>query len=165
MARVQRQKVLVVFFRRIEAFQWLDLRRDRPAERAGMVELLDIGFRQLHLARACREYGRAVLRSGIGALAAPLRRIMRHREEDAQQLAGRDHARIIGDLDQFRMAGAPGADSFILRRIRRAAGIAGDRRFDALHMLEHALHAPETAAGDDKRLCRRLGGSRPPAPG
>ncbi len=40
------------------------------------------------------------------------------------------------------------------------AGIAGDNHGYALHVLEHALHAPETAASEHRLLGSRLCGPR-----
>ena len=54
------------------------------------------------------------------------------------------------------MTGTPGADLFVGCGARVATGIAGHHAAHAAHVLEDALDAPETAAGQHGSL--RLGG-------
>ncbi|KDR26217.1 hypothetical protein BG60_23985 [Caballeronia zhejiangensis] len=61
-----------------------------------LVELRNIRIGDFALRCVRREYGRAILRAVIGALIVQLRRIVRDRKEDLQQLAGR-HLRIRTD--------------------------------------------------------------------
>jgi len=91
-----RQIVLVIAFGRIEALVVFDLRDDLAAIHMRLVELRDIRIGDLALRCVRREYGRAILRAVIGALIVQLRRIVRDRKEDLQQLAGR-HLRIRTD--------------------------------------------------------------------
>ncbi len=56
------------------------------------------------------------------------------------------------------MAGIAAADLFIMSGARGAAGITGHRVLHPAHMLEHALHTPEAAAG--KNRCGLAGGGR-----
>src|ERR1700741_624396 len=85
--------------------------------------------------------------------------IVRDGEVDLQDVAVADAAWIEGDAYRFRMASRPRLDSFIIRRRRAPAGIAGDCAGDAGDMLEHALHTPETSTGQYRHLrCgRRVG--------
>jgi hypothetical protein len=60
--------------------------------------------------------------------------------------------RIEGDADRFGMTGGAGFDHLVMGRALFAAGIARDRAGDALDVLEHALDAPEAAAGQNRRF-------------
>ena len=85
----------------------------------------------------------------IRTLPVELGRIVGHREEDLQQPAVADLSRIVGHLHRFGMTGPAGAHHFVVGGLLLAAGITGDGVGHALHVLEHALHAPEAAAGED----------------
>ena len=50
------------------------------------------------------EHGGAVLWTEIRTLAAPLRRVVGHREEHLQNLTQRDLARVIDELHRFGVA-------------------------------------------------------------
>ena len=69
-------------------------------------------------------------------------------KEDLQNLAISDLVRVEGDPHRFRVAGVALAGHVVMRGRRRAAVVAGNRADDAVDMLEHALDAPETSAGD-----------------
>jgi hypothetical protein len=106
------------------------------------------------------------MRADVRTLTVELRRIVHHREEDLQELAVADGVRIVGDLDRFRVAGGAGGDLLVGRVGKVAAGIAGDGIDDPFGMLEHRLHAPEAAAGEDRdRHVAAYRQHRPPAPG
>jgi hypothetical protein len=94
MGGVPGQEVLVVALSRIEGLAALDLRDDGAVEDMRLVELRDVGLRDLGLLRARGEDGRAVLGAGIGALTVELSGIVRDREEDLKQPAVADHPRI-----------------------------------------------------------------------
>src|SRR5690606_39875381 len=49
------------------------------------------------------------------------------------------------------MAGGPCSDCFVMSCFRRSPGISGHRLGDAFHVLEYALHPPETPAGERRR--------------
>ncbi|KAG1246543.1 hypothetical protein G6F68_014596 [Rhizopus microsporus] len=79
---------------------------------------------------------------------------MRHREIDLQQLPIADLLGVVGDFHGFGVAGAAAADGVVVGGVFLAAGIAGHRAGHALDVLEHGLHAPEAAAGDDGLFLR-----------
>ena len=95
---------------------------------------------------------------------------MRGREEHLQQLAVADLRGVVGDLDGLGMAGRAAGDHVVVRRRGLPAGIAGYGILHAVDALEHALHAPEAATGQDSDrprslrswLFKRRGGDRDP---
>ena len=99
------------------------------------------------------------MRTGIRALAIPLRGIVRDRKENHQKLAVGDFRWIECDVNGFGVAGDAHTDGFIGRRLDETAGAAGRDRFDALQMFEDGLHSPEAAAREDGRVMG-LGGSQ-----
>ena len=117
-----------------------------------LVQLADIILGDLALLGIGNEQRRTVLRSPVRTLKIQLRRVVRHREEDLQQLAVGHLFRIELHLDGFGMARRAGADGFVLRRFCVAAGITGDGALDTLHVLEDALDTPETTAGENGGL-------------
>ena len=155
---MQRQVVLMVALGRIERPAGLDGGDDLGAEHLRLVELLDIGLGDLGLRLGRREDGRAILRADIRALAVELGRIVRDREIDLQQAAEAHLARIVGHAHRFGVPGAAAADLLVLRGRLLAAGIAGHRAGHAVDVLEHALHAPEAAAGENDGRRRGLAG-------
>ena len=104
--RVQRQVVLMVVLRRIERPPRLDGGDDLPVEHPRLAELVDVGLRHLRLRRILRKDRRAILRARVRPLPVQLRRIVRHREIDLQQLAIADLFRIERHRHRF---GVPGA--------------------------------------------------------
>ena len=89
-------------------------------------------------------------------MAVELSRIVGNREIDLQHLAIADAARIKGNPDRLRVSGRVSSDHLVMRRVSSASGVTGDGAGDALDMLEHALDAPEAAAGEDSDLGCRL---------
>lgn len=82
-----------------------------------------------------------------GPLAVQRRGVVR-RHEDAQQVVGGDHFGVVGDLDDFRVAG-PAAAHFAIGGVGQvAARVARLDLDDAVQVLEDGLDAPETASGD-----------------
>src|SRR5690348_4527103 len=69
-----------------------------------------------------------------------------------EQLIVTDLLRIVDDEHDFGMAGAAGANLFVARIGRVAAGIADRGRIDARQLPEDALRAPEAAHGEDRGL-------------
>ena len=120
---------------------------DRLLEHVGGVELRDVVLRGLRLRFGLRENLRAILRAAVRPLAVELRRVVRHREIDLQELAVGNFLGVEGHLDAFGMAGAAAADGLVVGGLLFAAGIAGHGVGHALDVLEHRLHAPEAAAG------------------
>src|SRR5580704_17354658 len=82
---------------------------------------------------------------------------MRDREIDLQDAAIADLSRIEGDLHRLGVPGPAGADRLVLCGVLGAAGIARDSVGHTVDMLEHTLHAPETAASDNRDLGARTG--------
>ncbi len=99
---------------------------------------------------------RSILRAVIGPLHVQLRWIVRHGEEHLQQLAVRDLGRVVGDLHGLRVPRAARADDLVVRVGSRAAGVARHGFQHSLHVLIHALDAPEATA----RKHRNRGGGR-----
>jgi hypothetical protein len=61
-------------------------------------------------------------------------------EEDVEKIAIRNHGRIECDLHHL---GVPGAYQFIIRMLRRPAGISGDHFLYPFQLHKHRLQAPE----------------------
>ena len=91
--------VLMVGLCGIEGFQRDDLRHDPTRKNFGLFELRYIGLGDPFLLFATIENGRSILTSLVGSLSIQLRRIVRHREEDAQDLAVRNFRWVVGDFD------------------------------------------------------------------
>src|SRR5262249_58950301 len=95
-----------------------------------------------------------------GPVPVELRRIVRDGEVDLQDPTIADALRIKTDADGFGVAGRAGTDRLVLRGSLLAAGVAGHSARHAIDVLEHALHAPETAACQHGGLARRTGRRR-----
>ena len=76
----------MILLGRIESAVRLDSGNDVGLERVRLVELGDVGPRDLHLLGVDGKNRRAVLRAGIRSLPIELGRIMRHREIDLQDV-------------------------------------------------------------------------------
>src|SRR5271170_2633282 len=112
-----------------------------------LIELRDVRLRDPLLVRISIKNLRTILRAFIRTLLIHFRRVMRHREEYAQNLAVRDDCRIKTDLDRFGVTGPAGTDRFVIGSRLLATGIAGQYLPDALHVLKYSLSPPETSAG------------------
>ena len=119
------------------------------------VELRDVVLRDLRLLCALRKNLRAILRAAVRALTVELRRVVRDREIDLQDLAVGHLMRVEGHLHAFGVAGAARAHGFIVGVLCVAAGIAGHREGDALDVLVDGLDAPEASAGKNRRFRSR----------
>src|SRR5258708_4387522 len=128
----------------VEAGERVDLRHDGPGIDLRLVELLNVGFGNALLLVRCVEDGGPVLRAFVRSLAVELRRVMRNGEVDLKQFAERNTGRIEGDPDRLGMAGAAGADDFIVRGQPAAAGVSGYYFGNTLNVPEHCVDAPET---------------------
>src|SRR6185369_1993659 len=125
--RMQGRVILVISLGWIEGRQRRHLRDDPARENMRRFQLRDVALGHLFLAVVGEENGGPVLRARVRPLAIELRRIVRHREVDLQQLAVRDLLRIVSDLHRFGMAGRARAHGFVIGRFLLAAGITGDR--------------------------------------
>src|SRR4030095_6803536 len=148
LVRVQRQIVLVIVFRRIERVELVDLGRDRLFVDLRRIELGDVGLCHLFLLVIGGKDCRAILRADIGALAVELGRVVHDGEEDLQNLAVGNLLRVVFDLDRFGVTGPAARHQIVVGGLLAAAGVAGDGVDYAGGVLEHALHAPEAAAGE-----------------
>ena len=79
--------VLVVIFRPIEAFERRHLGNDRLWEYLGGIQLSNVRVRDQLLFIVSLEDRGAIRRTDIRSLAVELRRVMRDRKEDPQQLS------------------------------------------------------------------------------
>ncbi len=77
---------------------------------------------------------------------------MSDREEHLQDFPVGDFLRIEDDLDGFGVTRIAVAHDFVLGRALLAPRVAGQHALHAVEMFEHALHAPETAAGKHRLL-------------
>ena len=139
------QVILMIALRPIKPFQRAELGDDGRREGARLLQLRDISRGDALLFGIGDRKSRSGTACPVGVLIVQRCRI-HHREIDAQDPAVGDDPRIEDDLHGLRVAGSAGADHLVMRRGGVAARIAGQHLLDALHMLEDALHAPETAA-------------------
>ncbi|PAV92804.1 hypothetical protein WR25_10023 [Diploscapter pachys] len=157
MHRVPVVEALVIVLRREEAALF-DPRHDRLGKALRRPQLRDIGARHRGLPRILREDGGAIARPAVRTLPVQLGRIVRDRKIDAKQRRIADDTRIVGHANRLGMAGALGRNLIVSGGRAAAARIAGGDGLDALHPLEHRLHAPETAAREHRGLRGRGGG-------
>src|SRR5579864_9675989 len=111
---MQREKILVVGFGRIEPIEVLHASDDWRRKYMGFSELRDIRLSNAALILIDREHGRAILRAAVGTLVVQFSRIMRDREKDLQQTPIRDLRRVVSDLYRFRMTGVPFFDGVVV---------------------------------------------------
>lgn len=127
----------------IEALERRDLSDDRTGEDVRGIELRNIRVGDALLVVVDKKDGGAIRGSNVRPLAVELRRIMRHREEDAEKLSVGDVRRIVGNFDGFGVARGLGRDLIVGRGRGRAAGIARSRLDDSLETLKDGLNTPE----------------------
>ena len=143
-------------FRPIEAFQRNHLRDNRALEDMRLVQFFDVLLGDLFLLFIDVENRRTILRANVVVLAVQRSRVVSHREVDLEQLAVSDPGRIVRNPERLRVTGVALLDPFVVRRLRRAAGVSSFGVDHAFHMFEDSLHAPEAAAGEHRgRLFRR----------
>src|SRR3954447_7490723 len=139
----------------------LDLRRDRCLEHVRRVQPRNERLREGSLLGRSRKDGRTVAGTDIGTLPIYLRRVVCDGEINLQQLCVANLRRIVRNLYGLGVPSPFGADRIIPGVLAVASSIAGGDVLDALHMLEDAFHAPETAAREHGSLgfrrCRRGG--------
>jgi hypothetical protein len=141
------QVLLVIFFGPIELTSRHDLGGDGAREFAALGEALARGGGGGLLLGRVIENGRAILRAHVGALAVALRGIV-VLPEGVQQLLVRNVLRIEFNFDRFGMARAAGADLFIARVGRLAAGIADRGGVHAFDLPKGRLDSPKATGGE-----------------
>jgi hypothetical protein len=108
---------------------------------------------------------RPVLRADVVSLTHPLGGIVRF-EKESHQLRVANLLRIKDDEHHFGMTGFAGADLFVGREGRHAAGITGRGRVDPIGLPKEPFRAPEAAQtklrGPHFRWKRRLDWSASP---
>ena len=118
---------LMIFFRAIEGGRGLNLCHDRLAKAPAAVESLLFRFRRRFLFRRMIKNDRPILRTDIGALAIPGRRVVIAPENIEQLLVG--HLRGFElYFDHFRVTGLVTANFLVGRVLCRTAGVAARRR-------------------------------------
>ena len=100
------------------------------------------------------EHGRAILGPHVRTLAVELGRVVGHAEEDLQQLIVGDPRRVVHHQNGLGVPGRARAHLLVGRRPDLASGVPRDRGRNAVEVVEHGLDAPETAAGEDRRVGR-----------
>src|SRR5205085_3634555 len=139
------QVLLVVVLGRVERLCRLDHRDDGLAIVRLLLRLRS--RRDLLLLGIVEEDHRAVLVADVPALAVELGRVVLG-PEDLEQLLVRDLLRVVGDLDDLRVAGRVGADVLVGRVLERAALVADLCPGYAVELAERGLHAPEAAGAE-----------------
>ena len=104
----------MVLLRGIEYLERLHLGHDRIIPHALGLQFRDDPLRHGFLLGAVVEDRRAILRADVPPLAVQGRGVV-DREKDVQQVVERDDRGIEGDLQDFGVAGRPGADLLVRR--------------------------------------------------
>jgi hypothetical protein len=91
----------------------------------------------------------------IVALPIQCCRIVRNREVDLEELAVRNLAGIVDDLDGFCVIRLAAANGFVVSCFGRSPGIAGAHRLDALQLRKDGFNTPEATPGEYGDLPRR----------
>ena len=133
-------------------------RRRRTSERRSPPSRSSAGRPSRRRAARCRpsrccccvasaiEDRRAVLRADVGSLLVELRRIVRDREEDLEQLAVRDARRVVDDLDRLGVTGPAGADDLVVARFLPCRPRSRtSRETTPLHLLERPPARPRSS--------------------
>src|SRR5206468_769744 len=114
--------------------------------------LLDRDLRALRRLLLCAvrvKDDRTILRSGVAELAGAVGGIGVVPVRVEKVLVG-DLRGIVGDLHRLDVSRDAGLHLFVARFLRTAAGIPDGHRQHARQFVEHVLHAPEAAAGEDR---------------
>ena len=158
MAVSAQRVLLVIVLRRVEGRIWLNGGVDPPG---GSLRPRDRLFGRLALRLGPEEDGRSIL---------DRERLVRRRmagEEECEQLAVRDEARVVVEL--YRLGMVP--EVVVGRPRRGAAGVADTRADDTVQTPEPGIRSPESAKGEgggghlgrlvqiELRTRGRLGGS------
>ncbi len=125
------EKILVIVLCRIKSLERLNFGDDGAGINLGGVELRHIRLSDALLLIVRIENGGAILRTGIRALAIPLRGVVRNGKENHQELAVSDFGRIEIDANGFGVSRDAHADTFVGWRFHEAARIAGRDGLDA----------------------------------
>lgn len=150
--------LLMVGFGGPENRMRLDGRHNRIRPATGFIDSRDGALRRGFLRRIMVKDDRAVLRPDIYALPVRLRGIMGDGQKMIKQGVITDDGRIIINISDFSMAGAPSANLLVGGMIHRAAFIAAFGECNTLQAPEFAFHAPKTPAakGGAGQICRLL---------
>ena len=114
-----------------------------------MLISLGAGFRRVQLLRRGRIDHRAVLAADVVALAHALGRVVQF-PEHLQQVFVFHFGLVIHHQHHFAVAGQAGADFFVGRVRREAAGVADHAADHAVALPELALGAPEATQAEDR---------------
>jgi hypothetical protein len=144
--------VLVILLCPVKGLERNDFGGDRLAE-FYLLRLLG-GHGEPLLLRSFVEDDRAILRADVGALLVEGGRIMDVPKNIEQLLIG-DFRRVVGDPDDFGVAGLVAADILVGRVHGMAAGVAADDVGDSTEFFEERLGAPETAHAEGGGLKAR----------
>ena len=144
-----REEVLVVALGGVEILERNNLGHNRSRENFGFVELIDSGPRGLPLVLVGIKDRRTILASPVRTLAVQLGGIVRHGEEDREQVAVGNLGWVVGNLHRLGMPRHAGAHNLVLRGRGASPGIARNDSGDAPHVLEHGVHTPEAASRQD----------------
>ena len=126
-----------------------------PLKTAGPVELIDVRLGDALLLGVGVEDRRAVLPPDVRALAVQGGWVVRHREEQLEDLAEADPLRVEADLDGLGVVGPAAADRVVVGRLGGPASVPRGQPEDALDLGVDRLDAPEAAAGQHHRLLAR----------
>ncbi len=151
LARVAREVLLVVILGGEEGLEGQHLGDDRVRPEAFIRKFVDDGIGGGGLFGQGGEDGGAVLRAHVAALAVEGGGVV-DGEEDVQDIGVGDLRGVEGDAHHLGVPGVPGAHLLVGGVGGVAAGIAGDDIGDASHLVEDGFEAPETAAGERRRL-------------
>ena len=143
------QVVLMIRLGDVELLEPHHFGHDRAPERLGRGELRHVRLSDSLLFVVAGVDGGTVLRPHIGSLAIELGRIVRHREENLQQLPIRNHRRIVYHPHRLGVARHACAHFFIRRRLGRSTRIARLGGLYSLEMFIDGFDSPEAASRKD----------------
>src|SRR5437870_8915808 len=139
----------MIFLSRVKTLESRNLGDDGLMEYFGVVQLLDVRFRDPLLLSVFIEDHGTILLAPVRTLAVQRDRIVRHGEEYLEQLSVGYLRRVECDLNRFGMIGFSRAHHFVMCRRRIAARKAGNHFMHPDELFEDRLRAPETPAGED----------------
>ena len=97
----------------------------------------------------------AVLGAPVGALAVELGGIVEG-EEELEELGVGDAVGVVGELDDFGVAGEVGADGVVAGVVSGAAFVADGGFKDAGNLLEFCFDSPEAACAECRECHRKI---------
>src|SRR3989449_9486245 len=141
--------VLVILLRRVEPARGRDRRDDRLLE--ARLEAALRGVRRAVLRRIAVEHGSVILRPVVAELAVRLRRVDVVPEGVEQPLVTHLPG-VVHDLDGLEVPRRAHGHLLVRRLSFAPARVAHGHGRDALELVERALHGPEAAAGERRRI-------------